>query len=194
MDRVIQQADANMSVANALLSLILWTAVFSWADWVYVEIFYYVIFSAQIVLLLCAGRRVYSGHDFSRWLRRGGVVADHRRGIHSDFRFKMPALFESWVAQHEEMEALVARAFGFNRLPFIGPLINHLVTSLSDPLSLLYVSISLSLNKARFVALRSPVSRFLYAPLTAVDNVWQRRRGDYFDFPDVGDGCDAKSI
>ncbi|MCB4756125.1 MAG: AAA family ATPase [Elusimicrobia bacterium] len=115
----------------------------------------------------------YPDSGFFKWLLNGGVTADSRRGIHLPFINSFPAIVASWIAAHESVEAWVVRHYGLVKIPIMGPFLNHLISSLSDPFTLLNAALTRSYNLFRFSLLKgNRITRRLYVVLTRFQNRW----------------------
>jgi len=169
-----EQWAAAMSLRNALLSALVWGGLSFHLNHPVLGIVAVFIHALQFFLILRAGWKT-KANPFAQWLMGGGIVADHVSGVYQPFIGSLGWAAE-WFGRHEEVEAAVADAFRLNRIPIIGPALNHLVASLSDPLSLVLTAGYRLLETLRFRILRmnGDYSGGLYVWLTRTQDVWRR--------------------
>ncbi|MBN1595209.1 glucosamine-6-phosphate deaminase, partial [candidate division FCPU426 bacterium] len=138
---VLSPARPGMSFANAVLSGAVYSVLLLLTGTWLLPVLSGVVFGAQIGLIIAIWARYYKSQgrpltvrEFVRWLKdsRGGRVADLKEAdVYSQYRRDASHFTRLWFKGHEILEKYLP----FRFIPLIGPPLNHLIVSATDPLS-----------------------------------------------------------
>ncbi|MFC1624470.1 AAA family ATPase, partial [Candidatus Omnitrophota bacterium] len=166
---------SSMSVFNAVLAGSLWGGVLAClVDPIVGIVFGATVYGLQMGLQIIAGIQAARGDElpegFWKWLLKGGVVADHYQGIRKPFTNIFGFMTAGWVQSHEAVERGVDDFLGLTKIPVIGPIFNHLIASVSDPVTLVSTISIRGLHRLRFYLLRGgKTAHAVYRNLTALE-------------------------